>query len=60
MGFALQEATAFALSASGHRLFAGATGASTAVIAPHAVSWWERKGAGPGALGVAGTGQQAV
>lgn len=60
MGFALQEAAAFALAASGHGLFAGAAGTCTAVIAPLAVSWQERRGAGTGrGWGAAGTGRRA-
>lgn len=44
LGFAVQEAAALTLTTGDHGLLAGAAGASTAVIAPCAVSWQERRG----------------
>lgn len=43
VGFAVQKAAALTLTTGDHRLFAGAAGAATAVIAPRAVSWQEKK-----------------
>lgn len=44
LGFAVQEPAALTLTTGDHGLLAGAAGASTAVIAPCAVSWQERRG----------------
>lgn len=44
LGFAVQEAAALTLTTGDHGLLAGVAGASTAVIAPCAVSWQERRG----------------
>lgn len=48
VGFAVQEAAALTLTTGDHGLLAGVAGATTTVIAPHAVSWQEKRGTGPG------------